>query len=464
MKKNLLTTLALFVFTMSAGFAQLTATSVQDGNWLSISTWDCNCIPFPSYSVTINHDVILDTSYAHISGTFLISSGASLRSDATPRVFAQTGGTFTNNGTFEFDTLAITSGTFINNDSLLIDQFGTTGGTLTNNDYISCDSMANYGSYINHGLNETVAYTNAATLDNDGELVLMNFTNMGTYNHESGGSMEALNFWNTGTLNNHADITATNVTNSGNWYNSSQSSQLPMVQIDNFWNNSAFSNTDAEFSIVDFANSGSQMTNNWIMNISNNFYSEGTVLNNEYINVVGNFYNGDTTLQGSVTHFTNNGHFNIGNNFWNADTIDGTGQICVAMNSLNDGVVTGTLNFCDTTGTTFDLNNGTIGSGVTFCGTGAICFGPAPVAALEEYSVGIDQLIFPNPSMGLIHTNEPVSGNLSIYDSYGRVIRNIKAQEQYSFDLSDLPNGVYYLHLNNIDNGKVITQKVLIAK
>lgn len=48
-----------------------TITSINDGNWSSSSTWDCNCIPQPLQNIILNHDVSLSTDFTMSSGTFL---------------------------------------------------------------------------------------------------------------------------------------------------------------------------------------------------------------------------------------------------------------------------------------------------------------------------------------------------------------------------------------------------------
>ncbi len=96
-------------------------------------TWDCFCIPLPGASVTVAHDVVLNTDWATSSGSITINNGASLLQDIAGRDIQVSGGFITNNGTFDLRYLYLTS------------------GTVTNNGDLTVASLANFDTFQQHG-------------------------------------------------------------------------------------------------------------------------------------------------------------------------------------------------------------------------------------------------------------------------------------------------------------------------
>src|SRR3990170_1480808 len=118
MKKNLLFSFLLSVISF-AGFSQ-TATSIANGNWMSPFTWNCTCVPLPGYSVTINHNVALDTSMYVPSGGITVNAGASLTGNNAFRDIWVNGGSFTNNGTVNVRYLWTQTGSLANSGTVTL--------------------------------------------------------------------------------------------------------------------------------------------------------------------------------------------------------------------------------------------------------------------------------------------------------------------------------------------------------
>ena len=163
------------------GFSQ-TANSIANGNWMNPFTWDCTCVPLPGYTVTINHNVSLDTSLYISSGGITINSGASLLENNTTRDIWVNGGSLANNGTLTLHYLWTNTGTFSNSGIITLRSFlnninFTNAGTIQN-----LDSMYNTGTIINNGNFLTIdSITNAGTFTNNGICTYHQFTNSGTY-------------------------------------------------------------------------------------------------------------------------------------------------------------------------------------------------------------------------------------------------------------------------------------------
>jgi len=116
MKKVLLACTLFILFTINI-FGQ-TATSVANGDWTMPTTWDCMCVPLNNYTITINHNVILNTDYAITGGSLTIGTNGILSDNAPLRQFAINNVTTINNGKISIDRIAFYGGTITNNDSI----------------------------------------------------------------------------------------------------------------------------------------------------------------------------------------------------------------------------------------------------------------------------------------------------------------------------------------------------------
>ena len=74
------------------------------------------------------------------------------------------------------------------------------------------------------------------------------------------------------------------------------------------------------------------------------------------------------------------------------------------------------------------------------------------VVGLEWRDNSIEKMgIFPNPSSGRINFTKAMKGKLFVYGREGRVLKSMILNEEQSVDLSDMPDGLYYMI---IDEGK----------
>lgn len=148
-----------------------------------------------------------------------------------------------------------------------------------------------------------------------------------------------------------------------------------------------------------------QVTNNGTMNFNNlTVNGNGTVCNAAGASLNANNIqnNGDLSNAGSLSttgNFTNNGGSTLcltgagtvdisGNFTVNGDVVASGTSNCITIGGVSrlngGGTVMGTLDICDGSagGSTFDIENGTVGAGVSACDAGAAC-GILPVVFAE---------------------------------------------------------------------------------
>ncbi|UTW63155.1 VCBS repeat-containing protein [bacterium SCSIO 12741] len=85
-------------------------------------------------------------------------------------------------------------------------------------------------------------------------------------------------------------------------------------------------------------------------------------------------------------------------------------------------------------------------------------------ASTEEYMTASEIQVYPNPSNGIftIQLDENVTENVSwtIYSLSGRMVRNgefeANASQNYTMDMTDMPQGSYMIHLNNAGRQAIV--------
>ncbi|MCB9334995.1 MAG: T9SS type A sorting domain-containing protein [Flavobacteriales bacterium] len=104
--------------------------------------------------------------------------------------------------------------------------------------------------------------------------------------------------------------------------------------------------------------------------------------------------------------------------------------------------------------------------GVDYKGTVVAVICDIATGEKEWVGANIDQtVVAPNPTTGAIKVALPTKGNASIdvFNMIGDRVYSTSTTSNYvNFDLSDQPNGVYFVKVTS--NGQVTTQKVLLAK
>jgi hypothetical protein len=86
-----------------------------------------------------------------------------------------------------------------------------------------------------------------------------------------------------------------------------------------------------------------------------------------------------------------------------------------------------------------------------------------PLEKLTEFEEGIK--IYPNPTSGIIRVSlenfeDPIEGNLIIYNLSGIVLRQVKINAPFTeVDVNEIPDGIYVMRL--FLNGKSLDYKII---
>jgi hypothetical protein len=308
MKKSTVFIPMLFIAT--ALFAK-SPTSVSSGNWTNPLIWDCTCIPLPGDTITINHNVTLNTDFAYTSGSITINSSGALNDDVTGRALWINGGAFTNAGSADITSLLADSGSFSNSGTLTATAFANFIDFNNTGSIVNVDSLYNDATLINNGsMNSIDSIRNLGNITNNGYCLFNDFTNHDTI------------------INNNV-LLATDVTNLG-----------------------LFENADS-------------------MELQSSFWNFGSFYNqaNAYFKINNNFVNNNIVTHDAL--FINDGVVNIMDSWYNMDTIRGNGgSFTVVDSSYNSGFLKDTFDFCDDTPPMtepyIDINLGSVSSRVSW--------------------------------------------------------------------------------------------------
>lgn len=181
------------------GLISLTAfgqvkTTVQNGDFWALSTWDCFCFPQDGDSLILNHDITLSTGIAYTMGQIYISSSGTLDQGANNFSFYINGGSLINHGELTIDNLLLDSGFIDNHGTANLDSVWTRSttnnygmmstaafahdedATFTNSGTVNCvNNFANQGIILNSGIftiggnaSNCNIQNSQATIDNDG--------------------------------------------------------------------------------------------------------------------------------------------------------------------------------------------------------------------------------------------------------------------------------------------------------
>lgn len=297
MKKIIIS--GLFIAVALLAHSQATITSVASGSAINPLNWDCTCVPTPTDSIIINHNITLDVDFAVSTGSIVVQSAGKLMGDVPNRILGITGkGYVVNNGTISVGSFGVTSGTgtVMNNGMFTVGVSLYTDGSFTNNGTVN-----NVDSFFN--ANGTLINSSGATLIADQFLTTGRFTNAG--------NVTSVNFANTDTVMHTGGMTVTNFYNAG-YYNISGGSIL----------------------------AGGNWLNGDTLNGTANF------INNAYVSIANNFLNLDT-IRGL------SGRFCVGDSSENSGAMLGTFDFCDKTPiqpkiDLNLGFMAGGLKYCAT--------------------------------------------------------------------------------------------------------------------
>lgn len=396
--------LQILVFTsLTISLKAQTATSISNGPWFSIFTWNCTCIPANGYSVTIATTVTLDGSLLFNTGGITINNTGALMQDASMnRDIWINGGYFNNNGKADLRYLLISAGTITNPGSFTVSAF-TNSVTFTNSGNIDMDSM-----YVAGNL------TNAAS----GNIIGDSLTN-------------ATGF----TFTNNGKVNSTWSLNNGNFINNNYHGGYA------FTNNGTYNNNDS-------------------LILTGSTWNKSKFYNNTSgkVRLTKNFHN---YTPGNTAAYINSGNVTVLDSWYNTDTVRGpaSGYFQVQDTSANSGTMGGNFTFCDLTPPpTFpkiDLNSGPISLGIVFCVSGGI---------KENELVTVS--VYPNPSNGNLHIKNSINANLrlSVTDVTGKIILDQKLNNDISDINFNQPNGIYFLKITDLQSGNSKTEKLIIQK
>lgn len=378
-----------------------TRTTVQNGNALTPSTWDCGCIPLPGNDIVINHALNLNTDFAYSTGSVLINASGSCTGDVPTRAMAVAGGSFTNHGNFSIGNFYHSGGTFLNDGTILVgnlygvDQNATetNTGTITVSDSLFINTNA---SFINNGTTSSPVIATAGTITNNS-------------------NMSCNYLWTSGTVNNTSGIM--NVVN-------------------------------------DFITSGF-VNNNTTLNVDYDIWNSGTFDNNHQIEIGNTLYTGDSTAAPAT--FTNDGLISIVSDLYNNKTLNGTGKFCVGQVTANSGTISGTLDICDQTGGAIDFNTGTIAGTVTYC---SVSCG----VGVDEDNEDLFS-VYPNPFENNITIKKSSGELqlFVLMNALGQeVMKTNLVSVQSKLDVSQLNSGIYFYTV--IENGEKVNSGRLLKK
>ncbi|MEO8759795.1 MAG: T9SS type A sorting domain-containing protein [Bacteroidia bacterium] len=393
----------LIVFIANVFFAKgQTTSSIQSGNWTNPNTWDCNCIPTANYSVTIYHQVTLNTNISFTTSTsgLYIDNIGSLQQDNGLRDILVNGCHFDNYGIVNVNHFIILSSSY--------ELFNYSGATM------AVTSLANSWVFENQGTFIADSVNNAYNFENDGSTQINNLINA------SGAIFYMLSG---GTIN---------------WienYGVMEFNSLPPFPVNgiSLVNNGSFYNEGNSFSLSgDLRNTG---------RFSN---YQGVALP-----IGGNFYNSNPSTHNA--NFANEGTINIQGSWYNADTVRGSpyGSFSVQDSSVNTGIMQGSFRFCDatpiSTNEVVDSNTGNISPGITTCSRSSI---------FQLHNQNPEIKIYPNPSSEIlnieINSSNMTHQEMKIEDVLGNeILKQSLSTNHSNINISNLQNGVYIIRVGN---------------
>ncbi|MBS1650397.1 MAG: T9SS type A sorting domain-containing protein [Bacteroidetes bacterium] len=379
---------AVLTVLLQLTYQSQTASSVSNGNWLNPSTWNCMCVPFGNYSVSINHNITLNTSLSFTSGGITINSPGSLIQDASNNrdIWINGAYMYNNGGNANFRYLLLSAGSASNSGSYTLSAI-TNSINFVNSGTIKMDSMYVAANFTNTSSGKIIgdSITTAAYFLNNGRMMINWSTNFGVFN-------------------NNGYYSGKSITNSTTFSNNDT---LTMSQ--SIWNKGYFNN---------FPNS--------------------------YLILSKNFNNHSLS---NTARFWNAGKVYVNKSWYNTDSILGTatGIYRVQDTSANSGAMVGNFQFCDLTppptAPYIDYNSGYISSGITWC----------TATGIEENPFFLNELnVYSDLNSGSIHISGKTEAKILLYDQLGRQINEIELNNSnnYRAEIIGLEKGIYILTNN----------------
>lgn len=437
--KRIYVLLIIAVFT-SIKLSATTYTSAQNGSWMSVTTWSPFGIPVPGDIIVINHNVVLDTSFAYTLGSITVNNAGSLVQDSPVRDIWVNGpnASLTNNGTTTIRYLLLSAGSYTNSGNFNVNSISNyiTANNTSTGVIMGVDSMYNDGIINNNGDFFIKSFYNNNTINNYGTIqgtylispnLVDSMVNAGTFLNDAGALLQADSCTNFGGFTNSGVVNFNQFTNVGTLTNTNT---LTFDDITNFGT---------------FTNSGTLTGANsmWNVEIFDNTSTGQITLANGFLNA-------DSI---GTASFNNDGTFDIGDSFYNFNDITGTnsGSFTVQDTSYTSGTMSGSFDFCDATPpVTFpyiDIILGTVDPAITYCTVG-----------INTNEILPYNLIYPNPTNGIVNIDTDANVSVVVYNVLGEKVISTK---NHKIDLSSFESGVYFVLLKD-EKGKIIKQEKIM--
>ncbi|MBL7965267.1 MAG: T9SS type A sorting domain-containing protein [Flavobacteriales bacterium] len=177
----------------------------------------------------------------------------------------------------------------------------------------------------------------------------------------------------------------------------------------------------------------------------------GMIDNEGQIDVTGHLWLGTEAMPSGELDVLFGTHVFVNGDLVNRGIMRGWGTVCVTGQTINEGLITDHLNFCDLSPSTtsppfIDINTGTVGPGVNWC-ENAVC-----VNTLADQSGVQDIMAYPNPAWDAV----TFTGNgldrvrqVMVHDQLGREVAPgpVQLGNSIRVDRGELPAGVYVVRL-----------------
>jgi len=314
---------------------------------------------------------------------------------------------------------------------------------------------------INHAVTLDIDYSHSAgsiTINSSGSLIGGSALRVFALNYPSGTANLTIDgIFNvarvafiSGTVGNSGNFGADSLANYA-ILNNNATAVLNVAQFANFIPGS-FTNDGSVIS-TNVANTGVFVNNSTIESVDMLNCKTFTNSATGTIDLSNDFLNSDSLASPAL--FTNNGLLNVHNNWRNDETIDGSGRFCIAENTMNTGMMSGTFDFCDITGGSIDLNTGTIDPTITYC------LYSCGTVSVESASLSHVQ-VYPNPVMDIcVFENDDIIRKIEVFNVYGQQVILLEASSHKAeIDMSLLSSGLYIYTLY-FENNKSISGKLL---
>ena len=220
--KRTISAVTLLLLCSLASQAQNIA-SVANGLYYMPTTWDCLCLPTPGMHITINHQVTLNNDLGPLSGSITINASGALIQDAVPRSMLMTGGAFSNSGNFSIDLMQVQGGSFTNSGTAQIRSYANYAAIENTGTISGTDSLLNMGSYTNSGALEHATIFTGLTFNNLGTVTgVDSLYNQGTLTNGPTAHITADSLYNAGNLTNDGILEHVAFTNAGTYTNNGE--------------------------------------------------------------------------------------------------------------------------------------------------------------------------------------------------------------------------------------------------